>query len=152
MATHRDLTAPYSPSGIPRGIEILVKKAAVDPAFKEILFEKRAEAAEAIALKLEPAEAAMLNAVPAAQLETIIAHTTVSPKLRPAFLGYAAAVMLAALGAVTASCAATFGNQPDPPEDPPEGPPGIFDPSDNATKQRETGDEPVTRGIKPDRP
>ncbi len=137
---------------IPRGVEVLVKKAAVDPAFKQLLLEERAAAAEAIALKLEPAEVAMLNAIPAKQLAAIVANTKVSPSLRPAFLGYAAAVMLAALGALTASCAATFGNQPDPPEDPPEGPPGIFDPSDNATKQRETGDEPVTRGIKPDRP
>ena len=86
---------------IPRGIEILVKKAAVDPAFKKLLLEKRAEAAEAIALKLEPAEAPMLNAVPVKQLEAIVANTKVNPSVRPAFLGYVAAVMLAALGATT---------------------------------------------------
>ncbi len=85
-------------NSISRGIEVLVKKAAVDPAFKKMLLEKRAEAAEAIALKLEPAEAAMLNAVPVKQLEAIVANTKVSPGLRPAFLGYAAAAMLAALG------------------------------------------------------
>jgi hypothetical protein len=84
---------------IPRGVEVLVKKAAVDPAFNKMLLEKRAEAAEAIALKLEPAEAAMLDAVPEAQLKAIVANTKVSPGLRPAFLGYAAAAMLAALGA-----------------------------------------------------
>ncbi len=137
---------------IPRGVEVLLKKAAVDPAFKKMLLEKRTEAAEAIALKLEPAEATMLNAVPVKQLEVIVAKTKVSPSLRPAFLGYAAAAMLAALGVVTASCAATFGNQPDRPEEPPAGPPGIFEPSENATKQRETADEPVTRGIRPGRP
>ena len=81
----------------PRGVEVLIKKAAVDPAFKKILLEKRAGAAEAISLKLEAAEAAMLEAVPEAQLESIIANTKVSPSLRPAFLGYAAAAMLAAL-------------------------------------------------------
>jgi hypothetical protein len=69
---------------IPRGVEVLVKKAAVDPAFKNIL-------------KLSPAEEAMLAAVPEAQLHAIIARTKVSPSLRPAFLGYAAAAMLAAL-------------------------------------------------------
>ncbi len=84
-------------NSISRGIEVLVKKAAVDPAFKKMLLEKRAEAAEPIALKLEPAEAAMLNAVPEAQLKAIVANTKVSPSLRPAFLGYAAAAMLAAL-------------------------------------------------------
>jgi len=88
-----------SVADVPRGVEVLVKKAAVDPAFKKILLEKRAAAAEAIALKLEPAEAAMLDAVPDAQLEAIVANTKVSAKLRPAFLGYAAGVMLAALGA-----------------------------------------------------
>jgi hypothetical protein len=137
---------------VPRSVEVLIKKAAVDPAFKKMLLQKRAEAADAIALKLEPAEAAMLNAVPVRQLKAIVANTKVRPSLRPAFLGYAAGVMLAALGAATASCAATFGNQPDRPEEPPAGPPGIFDPSENGTKQRETGDEPLTRGIKPDRP
>ncbi|MBM4037380.1 MAG: hypothetical protein FJ290_02600 [Planctomycetes bacterium] len=84
---------------IPRGIEILVKKASVDAAFKRLLLEKRAGAAQEIELTLEPAEAMMLNAVPAAQLEAIIASTTVAPVSRAAFLGKAAAVMLAALGA-----------------------------------------------------
>ncbi|MGD8718950.1 MAG: Os1348 family NHLP clan protein [Candidatus Zixiibacteriota bacterium] len=91
------------PRAIPRGIEVLVKKAAVDPAFRDMLLEKRAEAAQSIGLKLTPEEAAMLAAVPLAQLEGIIAHTRVSPKLRPAFLGYAATAMLAALGIGT-SC------------------------------------------------
>ncbi|HUU55801.1 MAG TPA: hypothetical protein VMW93_00540, partial [bacterium] len=44
------------PRHIPRGLEVLIKKAAVDPAFKDILFEKRAGAADAIGLKLTPAE------------------------------------------------------------------------------------------------
>jgi hypothetical protein len=95
-------------NSISRGIEVLVKKAAVDPAFKKLLLEKRAGAAEAIALKLEPAEAAMLSAVLEAQLKTIVANTKVSPSLRPAFLGYAAAAMLAALGATAPD--ATAGN------------------------------------------
>jgi hypothetical protein len=91
---------------IPRGIEVLVAKAAVDPEFRRLLLERRGEAAREIGLALDPAEAAMLTATPKTQLETIIAQTTVSPSLRPAFLGRAAAVMLAALGAgVLASCA-----------------------------------------------
>jgi hypothetical protein len=87
---------------IPRGVEVLIKKAAVDPAFKKVLLKKRAGAAEAIALKLEPAEEAMLNAFPEGQLKAIVANTKVSPGLRPAFLGYAGSVMLAALGTATA--------------------------------------------------
>ena len=86
------------PRHIPRGLEVLIKKAAVDPAFKNILFEKRAEAAEAIGLKLTAAEEAMLAAAPLPQLEGIVAHTRVAPKFRPAFLGYAAGAMLAVVG------------------------------------------------------
>jgi len=84
---------------IPRGIEVLIKKASVDPEFRKLLLERRAGAAEEIGLALDPAEAAMLASVPAAQLEAIIAQTRVSPMTRAAFLGKAAALMLAALGA-----------------------------------------------------
>ncbi len=85
-------------SQIPRGIEVLVKKAAVDAEFHKLLLERRAEAAKEIGLVLDPAEAAMLASIPASLLEGIIARTTVSPISRAAFLGKAAAVMLAALG------------------------------------------------------
>ena len=88
---------------IPRGVEVLVKKAAVDPAFKKTLLAKRGRAANDIALKLEPAEAAILDAVPEEQLRVIIANTKVNPRLRPTFLGYAAGAMLAALGAAAAT-------------------------------------------------
>jgi len=49
---------------IPRGIEILVKKAAVDPDFKRALLSKRADSADEIGLRLEPAEVLMLRAAP----------------------------------------------------------------------------------------
>ena len=107
---------------VPRGVEVLLKKAAVDPKFKKLLLGKRAEAAEAIALKLEPAEAAMLNAVPETQLDAIVANTKVSPSVSPAFLGYAGGVMLAALGTATLGC----------------------------NGDGDTG--PTTEGIRPDRP
>ncbi|MHC5056754.1 MAG: hypothetical protein ACYTKD_18880 [Planctomycetota bacterium] len=79
----------------------------------------RAGAAKAIALDLDPAEAAILTGIPAAQLEAIIASTKVDEKVRPAFLGKAAAVMIAALGVGAAGCAvyspATEGIRPDRP-------------------------------------
>ena len=84
---------------IPRGIEVLVKKAVVDPAFRKILLTRRAAAADEIGLALTPQEALMLDHVPAAQLEAIIARTKVDPSRWNAFLGRAAGVMLAALGA-----------------------------------------------------
>ena len=89
---------------IPRGIEVLLRKAAVDPAFKELLLRERGGAAATIGLKLEPSEALMLTAAPAAQLEAVITQTSVPQEHRRAFLGQAAAAMLAALGMMGTTC------------------------------------------------
>ncbi len=97
---------------IPRGIEVLVKKAAVDPPFRTLLLERRAGAADAIGLTLTPAEAAMLAAVPAGQLEAIIDGTVVPESNRRAFMGAAAAAMLAALGVTQAGCPVVTGSRP----------------------------------------
>lgn len=125
---------------IPRGIEVLIKKAAVDPAFKMLLLAKRDGAAKAIDLTLEAAEAMMLKAAPRAQLEAIIAQTSVHPSVLPAFLGRAAAVMLVALGAGTLGCdkvEVTDGIAPDRP------------PAKRVEPSRRT---PVPEGVRPDRP
>ena len=84
---------------VPRGIEVLVHKAAVDAEFRALLLERRAGAASEINLQLSPAEGLMLDGIPAAQLEAVIASTKVSPGNRRAFLGRAASAMLAALTA-----------------------------------------------------
>jgi hypothetical protein len=84
---------------IPRGIEVLVSKASVDAEFRTLLLDRRASAADEIGLDLSPAESRMLDAIPAVQLEAVIGRTKVAPSNRRAFLGRAAAVMLAALGA-----------------------------------------------------
>ncbi len=89
---------------IPRGIEVLLKKAAVDTPFRALLLERRAAAAEDIGLTLEAQERAMLDFVPRAQLEAVIAGTRVDARVRPAFLGKVAAVMLVALGVSTTGC------------------------------------------------
>ena len=156
---------------IPRGIEVLVKKASVDPDFKALLLERRAESATAIGLVLDPAEVMMLGAVPGEQLEAIIARTTVPKKHRRAFLGTAAGAMLAALGLVSTGCIPVTGTAPDPPPDPqresgegedpevPAGEPGAKpsgeqpDPgNDPATTGPNQPDRiPVTDGIRPDR-
>ncbi len=85
---------------IPRGIEVLVKKASVDPRFRQALLARRSGAAGEIGLLLDPAEALMLNAVPAEHLEAIIAGTKVEPSKVPIFLGKVAAAMLLAIGAM----------------------------------------------------
>jgi len=81
---------------IPRGIEILLKKAAIDKSFRKTLLSDRSNAADAIGLTLKPAETAMLKAMPEPALDRMIAATKVQPKIRQAFMGYTAAVMLAA--------------------------------------------------------
>jgi hypothetical protein len=104
---------------IPHGIEILLKKAAIDESFKKILLSERSNAADAIGLTLQPVEAAMLKAIPESSLERIVGATKVQPKIKQAFMGYTAAVMLAALTAASQGipqdlAQASFGIQPDP--------------------------------------
>lgn len=150
---------------IPRGVEVLLKKAAVDPSFKTLLVEKRDGAAAEIGLVLDPAEALMLRAVPAAQLEALIAATRVTPAQRPAFLGRAAAVMLVALGAgAVAGCDwIGYGIRVDhPPVAQPDNLSGASCPSaapsepqkPPATSEPSAPPPPPspTRGIQPDRP
>jgi hypothetical protein len=84
--------------GIPRGIEVLVKKASVDSTFRQVLLEKRAAAATEIGLELSATEADMLKSVPRSQIEQIIENTTVPDEHRRVFLGKIAASMLAVLG------------------------------------------------------
>lgn len=131
---------------IPRGIEVLVKKAAVDPEFKRALLSKRADSADEIGLHLEPAEVLMLRAAPAEQLEAIIDRTVVPQEHRRVFLGKAAAAMLAVLGLGQVGCEdprppATTGIAPDLP-DRPQSPPQPDPP----------GEVPPVEGIRPDRP
>ncbi|MEW6347913.1 MAG: hypothetical protein AB1646_02530 [Thermodesulfobacteriota bacterium] len=84
---------------IPRGIDVLIMKASVDPEFRKVLLEKRSDAASLIDLELSPAEASMFEAVPRDQLERIIEHTTVPEEHRRVFLGKMGCLMLALLGA-----------------------------------------------------
>ena len=147
---------------IPRGIEVLVKKASVDDEFRKLLLETRAGAASEIGLKLDPAEVMMLNGVPLGQLETIIANTRLRPTQRKLFMGRAAAVMLAALGAAaTVACdkPVVDGIRPEAPDDPetvveepterPERPAGIAGVMPSTTDQ---GDQPAAEGSEEDDP
>lgn len=167
---------------IPRGIEVLIKKAAVDPAFRNLLLTRRAEAAEEIGLHLDPAEAMMLAAATREQLETVIARTNVPEEHRRVFLGKTAAAMLALLGVtavagllssagVRARRSATKGIQPDRPArdgvypdkpalelessddiDTQEAPPENLLPGGVCPDRPAEKSEPVSRGARPDRP
>ena len=143
---------------IPRGIEVLVKKASVDPGFRELLLRDRAAAAETIGLSLDPAETAMLAAIAADQLEAIIARTTVPSEQRRVFLGKTAAAMFTALGVgvilccgvMSAGCSARRemnDEQPDWPEEE-----GGDERHDRPSPTGGVGTGGATRGIRPDRP
>ncbi len=133
---------------IPRGIEVLVKKAAVDARFKASLLARRAAAAEEIGLTLQPAEAMMLAVAPAEQLEAIIGRTSVPREHRRAFLGQAAAAMLAALVAAAPGVAAAQGGRPG--EDLPDG--GIRPGSDLPEGGIRPGSDLPEGGIRPTMP
>jgi acyl carrier protein len=99
---------------ISQRIEVLLKKASVDPTFRTAFLERRGEMAQEIGLSLEPEETVMLRAVRREQLEAIIASTSVPEAHRRAFLGQAAAAMLAALGIVAGRPGTAAGQVPAP--------------------------------------
>ena len=82
---------------VPRGIEILLKKAAIDPEFHALLLRDPESAARSIELNLDAVELMMLQTIPSEQLTTIIKQTNVPQPQRRAFLGQTAAAMLAVL-------------------------------------------------------
>lgn len=144
---------------VPRGIEVLLKKAAVDPAFRARLLTQRAAAAGDIALTLTPGEVGLLAAVPAPQLQAMIDATRVPERQRMAFLSGAAAVMLAALG--LAGCGeqppSPAGARPDTSPPPPPAPgkplppqPVVVPPP--ADPGQQPLPSPLTRGVRPDLP
>lgn len=125
---------------LPRGIEVLLKKASVDPDFRVLLLENPDEAATSIELQLDPMEQAMLRAMPTGQLETIIDRTEVPQPQRRAFLGSAAAAMLAVLGGL-AGCKTTP-KGPAPPLPTPTGGSRPNDPPDYPPMMKNGGSQP----------
>ena len=134
---------------IPRDVEVLLKKAAVDAEFRQLLCDERVRAAEAIGLELDAAEGAMLKSIPRVQLETIIAQTRVPVEQRRVFLGRLAAPMLALLGVAVTGCAriGSAGIRPLAP--------GTNEPPAQASPTTSSTNRPaslVSDGIRPDRP
>jgi len=109
-------------TSISRGIEILLRKAAVDLAFRPILIAEREHAAESIALVLSSSEKAILSGIPAESLDRMIealAREPLPETHRRAFLGQAAAAMLAIVaGGAMEGCAGPEDRSEAPPEPP----------------------------------
>ncbi len=143
----------------PRGIEVLVKKAAVDAEFRALLLEKRAEAAEALGLELTAAERLMIETTPREQIEAIIDGTTVPEDQKPMFSsswsGPVLLTIIVAAGAVLVlstmggePTGGTFGERPDVPLEP--NAPVQVDPAEDTPA--EPTPPPITDGIRPDMP
>jgi len=127
---------------VPRGIEILLKKAVVDPEFRKLLLDDPNQAAASIELELDPVESAMLRTFPKEQLAAVIDKTQVPQTQRRAFLGHTAALMLTVLGGATFIAGCPKGIRPD-----------ILTPHEDFrwNNRKEELDPPVT-GIRPDVP
>ena len=71
ISTHDAPSDKEVTTSVPRGIEILVQKAAVDEQFRAVFLDRPIAAAETIGLKLGETEVALLKAVPRGHLATM---------------------------------------------------------------------------------
>ena len=128
------------------GIEVLLRKASVDPEFRELLLKERAAAAGEINLALTAAEEGILTTVPEADLVRMIEKIEVPEAHRTVFRGKTAATMLAIVvgaGVLTGCGPVCTGIRPR--EETGEDRPESVEPVDDEDPE----DQPV-RGIRPD--
>ena len=123
---------------IPRGMEILVKRASIDPMFKAELLAKRDKIADELQIPLDASEKAMLAGIPAEHLEKMIKATEVPPAQHSLLAKGTTAAMLALLAQLT------FAPVPGRAENPPK---VNVRP---ATTRSENDDYAVVKGIRPD--
>jgi len=123
---------------IPRGLEILVKRAAIDTSFRAELLKKREKIAEELKIPLDASEIAMLACIPSEHLEKMIQATEVPPAQHKLLAKGTAAAMLALLAQLT------FAPVPGRAEAPPK---INLRP---ATSRSENDEYAVVKGIRPD--
>ena len=83
---------------VPTGIQKLLRLAEVDAGFRRELLARRAGIASAAGVALTASEAAILDAVPAAQLEAMVGHLPPPPASRRTFLRQTASTAVMLLG------------------------------------------------------
>jgi len=150
---------------VPTGIQKLLRLASVDESFRRELLERRAGISAAAGVTLTASEAAILAAIPAAQLEQMIGYLPPPPASRRAFLRQTASTAVVLLGgAVLAECVScTKGHGADTPAEgeagaAQESPPTAVDagPSAPPTPDLDAGlprpyePAPPVAGIRPD--
>jgi len=82
-------------SNIPRGLELLIKRASVDPEFKTALVQKRIKLLNELGICLDETEKSILECVPSDHLTRMIDATEVPPAQRKAISSGSVAAMLA---------------------------------------------------------
>ena len=97
---------------IPRGMEILLKKAAVDADFCARLLLKRSAVSSDLGLDLDQAERSMLDAIPEPQLRAIVAGTPVPEAQKRVLATGSAAAIVALLAQMTFSPVAARAETP----------------------------------------
>lgn len=105
----------------PPGIDVLLRKASVDPAFRVRLRADPEAASASIRLVLTPTERAILAAISTEELERSIDAVFVPETQRPIFRAAKAAAMVAVVLGVVVACGpiGATGARPDEPQDPP---------------------------------
>jgi len=97
---------------VPTGIQKLLRLASVDGGFREELLQRRGGIAAVARVALTPSESAILGAIPAAQLDTMIAALPPPPADRRTFLRQTASTAVMLLGgAVLAECVGCKGQR-----------------------------------------
>ncbi len=135
---------------VPTGIQRLLRLASVDPEFRQELVERRGELAAAAEIPLTPSEAAILAAIPAAQLDEMAVKLPPPPAPRRAFLRRTAATAVVLLGGAALAEGAAGCRKPTSDPNPPgtqeaDGDGGPADPPkrpDNREMESEGGASP----------
>jgi len=91
----------YKLKGIPRGIEILIKKASVDKSFEKKLIKFRSKAAKELELDLTETEKQIIDTIPVNMLKNAIKNINIPDSQKSQFKGKVAAAMLSAISAFT---------------------------------------------------
>lgn len=95
---------PSISSDVPRGIEVLLRKASVDDEFRSRLLDDFGAAAESIGLDLAAGERAVLGSVTPETLSDMIARVEVPAEHRFVFKGRVAAAMLTIVAGTAFAC------------------------------------------------
>lgn len=101
-------------NNIPRGLELLIKRASIDSEFKSALVQKRSELLKELGITLDETEKNILECVPIDHLTRMIEATEVPPSQRKAISSGSVAAMIALFTQLTFAPVAGRAENPPP--------------------------------------